>query len=214
VDFDTRAKVPIWASYTLTPEHAIGCIERSNAFASDQSLPADKRSTPDDYNHSGYDQGHQVPDGDQSWDPVVEHESFIMTNMAPQLPGLNRGIWKALETYVRIWAWQQHQPLTIYVGPIYSDKSPVIGADHVVVPDAFYKVVINDVTHEAMAWILPQQANLKLDLTPFRIGIHDLEQITQIGFPVPADIKELPFKQMWPANSTQFLHDKQQACKR
>ena len=37
VRYDPEAKIPIWVVYTLTSNHAIGCIARSNAFTSDQS---------------------------------------------------------------------------------------------------------------------------------------------------------------------------------
>jgi DNA/RNA endonuclease G (NUC1) len=36
---DTEAKIPVWVSYTLTPQNALGCVKRSNGFAPDQSLP-------------------------------------------------------------------------------------------------------------------------------------------------------------------------------
>jgi len=94
---DNQAKVPVWTAWVLTPNHINGCVPRSNAFAADQSLPAGKRSDPRDYAGTGYDQGHIANDAHQSWDQQVELESFLMSNMAPQLPGLNRGAYKLLE---------------------------------------------------------------------------------------------------------------------
>ena len=86
---DNTAKIPVWTAWQILPQNINGCVPRSNAFAADQSLPADKRSTPQDYAGNGYDQGHIANDAHQSWDPQVEYESFLMSNMSPQLPGLN-----------------------------------------------------------------------------------------------------------------------------
>jgi endonuclease G, mitochondrial len=212
VQYDTVAKVPVWVAYTLTPDHAIGCVERSNSFAADQSLPSDKRSTPDDYAKSGYDIGHMGPDGDFSWNPMVEHESFILSNMSPQYPGVNRATWKIGETYIRIWAYELKHPLTVYVGPIYSSNDKTIGENHVIVPHAFYKIVVDDVNHEIIAWVMPQLPQLDKDITRYRASVASIVQQTGIQFPLPSDAKELANDHMWPANSAQFLHDKQAAC--
>ena len=98
---DNQAKIPVWASYAINAESALGCVARTNAFVADNSLPPGKKASPTDYAGTGYDQGHIVPDGDQSYNQQVEWESFLMSNMSPQLPNLNRGVWKQLESNVR-----------------------------------------------------------------------------------------------------------------
>ena len=40
LSFNPFTKTPDWVSWTLTPEHAIGCVPRVNAFAADASLGA------------------------------------------------------------------------------------------------------------------------------------------------------------------------------
>ena len=105
VGYDAAAKLPRFVTYELLPQNALGCVARTNAFATDQSVQGG--ATPQDYAATGYDKGHMAPDGDLSWDPQVEYESFLMTNMSPQAGSLNRGIWKLLETSVRGWAVQR-----------------------------------------------------------------------------------------------------------
>jgi len=143
VGYDAQVKVPRFVMWTLTPGHALGCVGRSNAFAADQSVQGG--ATPADYAGTGYDKGHMAPDGDQSWDQQVEYESFLMTNMSPQAGSLNRGIWKLLETSVRGWAFQGGHNFNIVSGGIYSQGDKVIGKG-VVVPHAFYKIVIDENT--------------------------------------------------------------------
>lgn len=209
---DNSAKIPVWVAYTLTPQHAIGCEDRSNAFAADRSLPPTGRSTPTDYVGTGYDQGHQAPDGDMSWNPVVEHESFIMSNIAPQLPGLNRAVWKLLESSIRVWAYELNQPFTIYVGPIYNLNDPRIGNNGVVVPHAFYKIVIDDSTHQVAGWIMPNQQPLPNDLTKFRASVADIQKLTGVQFLYPPNSVELPVGEEWPVDFGAFTRAKRSAC--
>ena len=105
LEHNNQAKIPGWVAWTLTPDHVISCLPRDDAFAIDQSLGANS-AKPSDYAGSGYDQGHLANDADMSWDDQVEHESFYMSNMSPQLPSVNRGTWKNLESAARAWVYQ------------------------------------------------------------------------------------------------------------
>lgn len=214
---DTVAKIPAWVSYTLTPAHAMGCLARVNAFATDNILPPGQRSEPKDYDASGYDKGHLANDADMSWDPQVQNESFLMSNMSPQTPATNRGIWKVLETSVRAWAYVNKVPYTIYAGNIsgVGATPTTIGANNVVVPDFLYKIVINDQTKEVQAYIFP---NLKTDqghnIAPFLTSVDKIERNTGITFPLPpgAD-KTTVASAPWPVDVRTLDSDKKTVCK-
>ena len=206
---DPVAKIPEWVVYTLTPDHALGCLPRTNAFAADQSLPGS--ATPADYNASGYDKGHLGPDGDMSFDDQAENESFFMTNMSPQLPGLNRGAWKLLETSVRGWAAELRQPYTIYVGDIYGPGDKTIG-NGVVVPHALFKIVINDTTGEVAGWVFPQAGGLGNDLTKFRTAVAQIQTLTGIKFGFPPNAKELTAGQEWKIDFGMLTSMKRAKC--
>lgn len=209
---DTVAKIPIWATYILKPENALGCVPRSNAFATDASLPSGKAATPGDYNATGYDRGHNVPDGDQSYDNQAELESFLMSNMMPQAPSINRGIWKLLETSVRGWAVQTNQPMYIYTGPIYDAKDKTIGAGKVVVPHGFFKVVINTVTLEYAAWTFPNEGDLGNDLLALRKPVTAVGKLAGLTFPVPKSGKELALDKAWPIDFGALTKAKRAKC--
>lgn len=212
VGYDAAAKIPNHVTYTLYPQNALGCVARTNAFAADQSIP--NGPTPQDYAGTGFDKGHQAPDGDLSWDTQVEYESFLMTNMAPQAGSLNRGIWKLLETAVRGWTVQKNQPFTIYVGAVYDGSDEKIGKG-VVVPHGFYKVVIDDVTSEVAAWFFPHvppYSNLGNDLTKFRVSIASLEQKFGVRFGFPQNAKELPVGGEWPVDFGALTNAKRAKC--
>jgi len=212
VGYDAAAKLPKFVTYQLLPQNAIGCVARTNAFVADQSVPNGAR--PDDYAATGYDKGHMSPDGDLSWDQQVEYESFLMTNMSPQAGSLNRGIWKLLETSVRGWTVQLNQPYTIYVGGVYGPGDKTIG-NGVVVPHAFYKIVINDATGAAAGWMFPHTApypNLGNDLTKFRMTIAQIQQVAGVGYKFPANAKELQPGQEWPVDFGALTNAKRTKC--
>ena len=208
---DPVAKIPRWVAWTLTPDHAIGCVARTNAFAADQSLPVDKRSDPKDYVGSGYDQGHLANNADMSWDDQVEHESFYMSNMSPQLPSVNRGTWKNLESATRAWVYSTKHAHTIYAGNIYSSTSRSIGADRVTVPDALFKIVIDDTTKKSFAFLFPHKDGLDSDFTKYQVTVADVEKASGIKFLVP-DTKTI--KNQVPVTDLKTIaNDKKKQCK-
>ena len=211
VAYDAAAKIPNYVTYTLTPPNALGCWPRTNAFVADASVPGGAR--PDDYAGTGYDKGHAAPDGDLSWDQQVEYESFLMTNMYPQLGGLNRGIWKLLETSVRGWAVQLNQSFTIYVGGVYNTSTDKKIGNGVVVPTGFYKIVINNQTGAVAGWYFNHEGGQGNDLTRVRASIAAIQQKAGVTFAFPPNAKELPVGGEWPVDFGALTQAKRQKCK-
>lgn len=208
--YDPAAKIPNWTAYTILPQNALGCWPRTNAFTADASIANGPR--PDDYAGTGYDKGHVAPDGDMSFDERAELESFLMTNMFPQAGGLNRGIWKLLETSVRGWSFQLNQSFTVYAGAIYGPGDKTIGTG-VVVPNAFYKIVINNQTGAMAGWLFPHRSDLGSDLTKVRAPVSQIQQLAQTRFPFPANARELQPGQEWPVDYGALTNAKRAKCK-
>ena len=212
VAYDAPVKIPVYVAYTLLPQNALGCFPRTNAFVADQSVPGGAR--PDDYAGTGYDKGHAAPDGDLSWTQQVEYESFLMTNMYPQHGSLNRGIWKLLETSVRGWAVQRNQSFTIFVGAFYGQGDPTIG-NGVIVPHGYYKIVINNQTHEIAGWSFPHTkpyVNLGNDLTKFRLPIAQIQTMAGVQYKFPPDARELNPGSEWPVDFGALTKTKRAKC--
>jgi endonuclease G len=211
VGYDAAVKVPQYVMWTLTPQNALGCFPRTNAFVADASVPNGPK--PEDYVGTGYDKGHMAPDGDMSWDQQVEYESFLMTNMAPQAGSLNRGAWKLLETSVRGWAVQTNNAYTILTGSVYNGNKYI--GNGVVVPNAFYKIVINNNTKQVAAWWFPHTApypNLGNDLTKFRVPVAEITAKTGVKFGMPQGAVELQPGQEWPVNFGALTNAKRAKC--
>lgn len=212
---DNAAKIAIWAGWTLPPEETIGCNPREDAFVADGALPPDARANPADYARSGYDKGHMVPDADLSWSKQTSLESFLMSNMSPQLPNLNRGAWKQLEAQTRAWAWIRQHSLTVYSGNIYTlGKSKTIGLGGVVVPDALYKIIIDDITGEVLALHFPNVDRQPTDLLPRLTSVAEVERLSGVVFPVPSGYdKSVVPKALWPGSQGEVADAKKVACK-
>ena len=170
-----------WVAYQLTREETDGPAERSNRFVADPTVPSGS-ATDEDYAGSGYDRGHLAPAGDMTWSPDVMQESFFYSNMSPQVPAFNRGIWKKLETLVRSWA-AEAGALEIATGPILVENLPVIGPNGVSVPTHYYKVVLDYQLPgiRAAAFVLPN-APSSLSLDHFMVPIDSVEKWTGIDF--------------------------------
>ncbi|MFN5333694.1 MAG: DNA/RNA non-specific endonuclease, partial [Bacteroidota bacterium] len=122
-----------WVAYQLTREETNSIYSRTNKFIPDP-LVKSQTANDNDYLGSGYDRGHLAPASDMGWSATTMTESFYYSNMSPQVPSFNRGIWKKLEEQVRTWAIEYD---TIYVvtGPVLKDSLPTIGKNKVSIPE-------------------------------------------------------------------------------
>lgn len=170
-----------WVAYELTATETKKIVERSNDFRPDGAVRTGS-ATNDDYQGSGYDRGHLAPAADMGWSEKAMEESFLYSNMSPQAPSFNRGIWKRLEEQVRQWAID-NQSIYIVTGPILTDNLPTIGIDKVSVPQYYYKVIL-DYTKpglKGIGFILPN-ASSTLPLQSFAVPIDSVERKTGINF--------------------------------
>lgn len=179
-----------WVAYELTKEETIAIAARTDRFLTDPQV-ATGTANDSDYAGSGYDRGHLVPAADLGWSVEAMEASFYYSNMSPQLPAFNRGVWKRLEELVRTWAIQ-YEAVYVVTGPVLSDNLAVIGMNQVAVPSYFYKAILNytgpDI--QAIGFILPNVGS-KAELQAFAVSIDSLEQLTGLDFfPALPDLEE------------------------
>lgn len=185
-----------WVAYELTAEETQKAYERSNKFRPDPDV-ATQSSDNEDYKGSGYDRGHLAPAADMSWSRETMQESFYYSNMSPQVPAFNRGIWKQLEEQVREWA-RSNRSLYVVTGPVLEEGLPTIGHDKVSVPRFYYKVLL-DYTEpdiKGIGFIIPNEAS-KLPLSTYAVSIDEVEKATHIDFfPALPDDQEAKIERM------------------
>ena len=142
VSYNPKTLIPNWVAWHLSASHTDGPYKRGGIqFHEDDDIPEPRVNTYD-YIQSGYDRGHICPSGDNKWNEDAQRESFLLTNVCPQGHNLNAGDWNEMEQQCRRWA-ERYGKIYIVSGPIlYKKKHKTIGRNKVVVPEAFFKVVL------------------------------------------------------------------------
>ena len=149
ISYNKDHRSPNWVAWKLEISH-IGKSGRSNNFSIDSDLEnflaqsAENKHAVDssEYKGSCFDRGHQVPSADRSDTMVNNEATFLMSNMIPQTPYLNRVIWKNLEQYSRDLVQKEGKKLYIVAGPIYDQNFGAIGPQKdIPVPSKEFKII-------------------------------------------------------------------------
>lgn len=179
-----------WVAYELTAEETNGMYKRTDRFMEDPSVKTGSASDID-YKGSGYDRGHLAPAADMSWSAESMFASFFYSNMSPQQPGFNRGIWKSLEELIRTWA-RQYNAIQVVTGPVLEKDLPAIGFHRVRVPRYYYKVILwnNPSKPRAIGFLMANESS-KEPLSQFAVSVDQVEKWTGIDFfsGLPDDIE-------------------------
>jgi endonuclease G len=180
LSYNSKYKQANWVAYLLTNEETVKRFQRGEYFAPDPLIPGTDFKV--DYLKSGYDRGHLAPAADMGYSIETMVQSFFYSNMSPQLPRFNRGVWKKLEMQVRNWA-VEYDSLYVVTGPIFSDSMKVIGPHRVAVPKAYYKVLLQKRNGEwfGIGFVLPN-SNAKVDFKNYAASIDKVEELTGIDF--------------------------------
>lgn len=173
---------PAWVVYRLTKQQALTkAAKRGNEFKEDPEVPTGS-ATLADYRRSGFDRGHLCPAADMAYSMKTMSDSFFMSNMSPQRPKFNRGVWKDLEAQVRDFAITE-QDVYIVTGPVLpKTKIVTIGSNKVTVPTHYYKVVYDRTPPEKMiGFILPNDGSDR-PLQDFAVTVDAVEAATGLNF--------------------------------
>lgn len=170
-----------WVAYELTAAETAKRYERSDRFEPDPRV-ATGTAGDLDYKGSGYDRGHLAPAGDMSWSAQAMQESFYYSNMSPQDPGFNRGIWKRLEEQVRDWAID-YGKVYVVTGPVLKKGLPQIGVHDVTIPQSYFKVILATSGNETIAigFLMPNSGS-RSHIKYYAVSVDDVEKETGIDF--------------------------------
>lgn len=192
VSYNKDTKTPNWVAWHLTAEHADGTIKRFGGYMEDEEVPL-PRATKEDYKNAEWTHGHMCPAADCKWDSTAMLESNLLTNICPQHSNLNSGLWNKIEQDCRRWA-KKYGDVYIVCGPLLLNKEhETIGENRVVVPEAFFKVVLClQETPKAIGFIVRNNEGKK-KRDQFINTIDDVERITGYDFfpKLPNDIEEV-----------------------
>lgn len=190
--YDEKYEHSKWVAYYLNKDMLLNCNIRKNEFKEDP-LVTTKTANNSDYRKSGYDKGHLLPAADMVFDSTALAETFYFSNISPQVPEFNRGIWKKLETEVRGYALKLNQ-LFIITGPIIIDDNlKRIGKNNVAVPQFFFKSIlyISDSTVQTIGFIFPNEKAKIKSIYTYSVTIDKIETETGLDlfYNLPDDIE-------------------------
>ncbi len=201
LSYNASKGIPNWVSWQLNQSWE-GPVDRQNDFRPDETLPPNfYHVTPSDYSGTGYDRGHQAPSADRTRNAEDNSATFLMSNMIPQAPDLNRGPWEKLESYARQLV-SEGKELYIIAG-VEGQKETLAGGK-ISVPARNWKVIVvldrpglglNGVTASTrlIAVDMPNENGIKeTDWTEYRTTVHKIETATgyDLFSNVPKDIKQ------------------------
>ena len=148
ISYNKERRSPNWVAWKVDAR-SLGTADRTDKFEEDKELQkylsqdpqAPPAVTPADYRGSCFDRGHQAPSADRTNSTASNQATFMMSNMLPQTPYLNRYLWGQLESFTRDIVAEGH---TVYViaGPIYDQNFGAIGPNgDIPVPSKMFKIL-------------------------------------------------------------------------
>ncbi len=179
-----------WIAWRVSKNN-LGEADRQNDFRPDSRLPKGWTIVkPNDYTRSGFDRGHICPSADRVSRDNENSETFLMTNIAPQTPDLNRNSWRKLEEYSRKLVRRGNVDLYIYAG-VYGEKGRL--ERKITVPTNFWKIIvavpngagisaINEKSHVVAVDMPNAEGIAKTDWRKFRTTIRVIEGRTGYNF--------------------------------
>ncbi|MBE0508858.1 MAG: DNA/RNA non-specific endonuclease [Marinospirillum sp.] len=180
---------PLWVIYRLDnrPTSSIG--PRPTRFDADWRTLPFWQVTHDNYTRSGYDRGHLAPNYAiaQIHGREAQLKTFLMTNISPQTPELNRQVWQRIEQSAMDHFVQIKGELWVITGPVFGDRKNRLSSDpRVHIPEAFYKIFVAPPRDgrplKVLAFLVPQQVNGREPLDQFLVSVREVEQQTGLNF--------------------------------
>lgn len=139
----------MWVAYRLDGQEGSEALKRPGGFRTDKQTSA--KVTTKAYVNSGYDRGHMAPNSAiaRRFGEGAQLETFLMSNVIPQAPELNQGIWEKLERREEKYA-NSFGHIYVFTGPIFDSRKEYLQnlktqeSYEVEIPDAIFKILVKE----------------------------------------------------------------------
>ena len=175
--YSYKEKHPLAVAYVLKKELVNKNLysRKGLRFRPDYNLPTRYRSYSKDYSRTGFDRGHNAPNADFDYSRAIQKETFLMSNITPQKPQLNRRYWAKLEKLERFLAvkYKKVEVVTGSCGHIGTIKNKVG------IPKYWYKIIyINGLKKDYLAFLVPNtnQNVAKAKIKDYAVGVFDIKE--------------------------------------
>lgn len=182
--YSKTSKTPIVTVERLNKKRLLDAQNeaRTNIFFPDPRLAINDRAELSDYKTTiigHYDRGHLAPAADQDTDRAMA-QCFSLANMVPQAPENNRQAWAKIERDVRKYVKRASGDVFVFTGPLYAYQ-PItkIGTGNVWVPTHLFKLVYDESTHRAWAYVIKNEDTARV---PTPITYRDFHKRTGYKF--------------------------------
>ncbi|CAG8591402.1 6274_t:CDS:2 [Funneliformis mosseae] len=207
--YNRQLRHPSWVLEHITKESLMrgeGVDRSKSRFQEDEDIPEKFRARLLDYVRSGYDRGHMAPASDAKTTQETLDETFLLTNIAPQVGnGFNRDYWAHFEEFCRrLITKEEFKSVYVFTGPAYLPKKDekdqkfyvkyeIIGnPPNIAVPTHYFKVILatkddsskpDGELHALGAFLLPNdRISNTTPLQTFDVPLDALERTTGLTF--------------------------------
>jgi endonuclease G len=197
---------PLWVSYRLFDVPKLESAKRPSRFSTDPRTRA--KVSHDDYTNSGFDRGHMAPNFGIAtrYGPEAQKETFLMSNIIPQTPFINRHLWKDLEMRVADGYGRYFREVWVVTGPVFQGEIKRLPSG-VPIPSHYYKIMADehDGKLRTLAFLIERDCPPYTRIKKRLVSIDEIEQLTDLDFfpDLPASVQnELESKsatRLWPS---------------
>jgi len=174
--YSCKYKHPLAVAYTLKGYLVKKKISRKGlSFRPDDSLPARCRSYTKNYSRTGFDRGHNAPNAAFDYNRAIQKQTFLLSNIAPQKPQLNRRLWAKIEKFARLQAirYKKIEVITGNCGSIGKIKN------NVGVPAYWYKIIYIPQTGKTISFLAPN-TNIGMSRAKAREFLSNINTIKKV----------------------------------
>ena len=174
----------VYAVYTIPAQQLLDKPPERPPFSIDPE--AKDCPTPEDYTRTGYDRGHMAPNYliATRYGKQAQKETFLMSNIVPQKPELNRGPWRMLEKIVADELTRTGENLWVITGPVPSEKKAYIKRGKARIPKGFFKIIasVKDGKLRVIGMYMPQEIREDKHPRYCFTSIDTIEAMTGLNF--------------------------------
>ena len=205
VGYSESMKNPLWVAYRVFDVPSLESGKRPSRFRTDHRTEA--KVSHNDYRGSGYDRGHMAPNFaiatrygmDGQW------ETFLMSNIVPQTPLVNRYLWRDLEQRVAHRYGRYFDEVWVITGPVFTEPVRRFGSG-VAIPSGYYKILLDEDGDEVrvLAFLVEKYCPPYTRIKSRLVSVDEIEKKTGLNFfpdlpeAAQADLESHPAGRLWP----------------